>query len=65
MGFIQHEHVAVGTAFTVLSASVPRVPGLEVDHSKTFWQISLLPRGRNNWQLPEARRQGQLLPLAG
>ena len=43
VGFVQHEHIAVGTAFAVLSASVPRVPGLEVDHAKASWLISLLP----------------------
>ena len=36
-------HGAFGAPFTVLSASVPRVPGLEVDHAKVSWLISLLP----------------------
>ena len=58
VGFVQHEHIAIGTAFTVLHASVPRVPGLELDHPKAFSQISLPPRGRNNWPPPEALRNG-------
>ena len=43
VSFVQHEHITVGTAFTVLPASVPRVPRLEVDHSKDSLQIPSLP----------------------